>query len=185
LWLLACVTVCAADGGDGGPEALQLVRNGRSYYQIVIPREPSFDEERAAQELAAVIRQISGAELRIVADNHAFAKREIIIGRNRHTERAGVAIDYDRLGREGFTLRTVGERLIIAGGPDRGVLYGVYALLEDYMGCRWFAPRVVRIPSPSIEITAIVRYSGPPRSQGPIFCQLRPNATRPSAVGMT
>jgi len=156
LRLLACVTVCAADGGDGGPEALQLVRDGRSYYQIVIPREPSFDEERAAQELAAVIRQISGAELRIVADNHAFAKREIIIGRNRHTERAGVAIDYDRLGREGFTLRTAGERLIIAGGPDRGVLYGVYALLEDYMGCRWFAPRVVRIPSsPSIEIPAI------------------------------
>ena len=35
---------------------------------------------------------------------------------------------------------------MIAGGPLRGNLYGVYGLLEDHLGCRWFAPGVSRIP---------------------------------------
>ena len=38
---------------------------------------------------------------------------------------------------------------VIAGGALRGTMYGVYGLLEDHMGCRWFAPGVSRIPKQS------------------------------------
>jgi hypothetical protein len=44
-------------------------------------------------------------------------------------------------------IRTSGGALYIAGGGDRGVLYGVYDLLERF-GCRWFLrmSAVSRIP---------------------------------------
>jgi hypothetical protein len=58
----------------------------------------------------------------------------------------GAAVDFAALGTEGYVIRTVGEHLIIAGGQLRGNMYGVYGLLEDHLGCRWFATDVSRIP---------------------------------------
>jgi hypothetical protein len=60
-------------------------------------------------------------------------------------KRAGLDVDALALGPESFHLRTVGRDLHILGGGPRGVLYGVYELLET-LGCRWFAPEVERIP---------------------------------------
>ncbi len=40
----------------------------------------------------------------------------------------------------------MGKHLVIAGGGLRGNLYGVYGLLEDHLGCRWFTPTLSRIP---------------------------------------
>ncbi len=52
----------------------------------------------------------------------------------------------DGLGAEGLVIRTVGNDLILAGGRPRGTLYAVYTFLEDHVGCRWWTPRVSRIP---------------------------------------
>jgi len=51
------------------------------------------------------------------------------------------------LGPEGYVIRTVGRHLVIAGGELRGNMYGVFGLLEDHLGCRWFAPGASRIPN--------------------------------------
>src|SRR6185436_14622538 len=56
-------------------------------------------------------------------------------------------IDVSKLGEDGFVLRTVGEGLWIAGATGRATLYGVYAFLEDYLGCRWYSSKVSRIPT--------------------------------------
>ena len=155
-WLLAWVAMGAGDAAGQAPGRLRLVTNGHSDYRIVVPRRASFDEQRAAEELQETIRQISHARLPIVTDEHPLAEHEIILGRNRHATQVGVRITYDRLSREGFTIRSAGQSLVIGGGPERGVLYGVYALLETYIGCRWFTPTASRIPSlRSIEIPAI------------------------------
>jgi len=155
-WLLACAAVCAAAGAGQAPGALRLVTNGHSDYRIVVPCRPSLDEQRAARELRAMVRRISGAELPIVTDEQPLAKHEIILGRSRHAERVGARVNFGRLGNEGFTIRTVGKHLIIGGGPERGTLYGVYTFLETYLGCRWFTTTVSRIPSTrDIEIPAI------------------------------
>src|SRR5262249_15681016 len=34
----------------------------------------------------------------------------------------------------------------IAGGRPRGTLYGVYALLEEKLGVRWFTPEIEHVP---------------------------------------
>ncbi|MCX7429320.1 MAG: DUF4838 domain-containing protein [Planctomycetia bacterium] len=86
------------------------------------------------------------ASLPIVSDQQPQGPKEIILGDNAHLRKLGVAIDFAALGQEGYVIRTVGECLLIAGGQLRGNMYGVYGLLEDHLGCRWFTPGLSRIP---------------------------------------
>jgi len=125
---------------------LLLADGGRSDYRIVLSREASPSEQHAARELQHFLREISGVELPIVTDDSARGNAEILLGDNAHLRALGVTVDWDRLGDEGFTLRTVGKHLVIAGGRLRGTMYGVYALLEEHLGCRWFSSQVSRIP---------------------------------------
>src|SRR5438477_9943045 len=75
--------------------------------------------------------------------------REILTGDNQHVRKLGINLALDKLGPEGFALRTVKNKLIIAGGRPRGTLYGVYTLLEEKLGVRWFTPEVEVVPRTS------------------------------------
>ena len=94
------------------------------------------------------LEEISGARLPIATDDGPATPREVLVGDSAHLAALGVEIDWDALGEEGFTLRTVGETLVIAGSDVRGAMYGVYHLLEEYLGCRWFSATVSRIVFP-------------------------------------
>ena len=123
-----------------------LADAGQSDYQIVIARATSPSVNHAAQELQLHLEKITGARLAIVADTEPERAREILVGKSSRLDALGVAVDWAALGKEGYVLRTVGERLVIAGGEPRGTLYGVYGLLEDHLGCRWFTPEIERVP---------------------------------------
>lgn len=81
------------------------------------------------------------------------------------------------LGDDGFVIRTSSGRperaprslpgdflattrhLAIAGGPKRGVMYGVVQFIEDYLGVRWLTPDVTHIPKAPESIPALdVRF---------------------------
>ena len=123
---------------------LELVANGRSNYSIAIARDASASERRGAEEFQRFIEEMSGARLPIVTGDRARG-RLVVIGRSSRTQGLKPAIPFERLGAEGFALRTAGRDVIIAGGRERGTMYGVYALLEK-LGCRWFSKDVSRIP---------------------------------------
>jgi len=125
---------------------LVLAENGKSSYQIVVADNASPSTKYGAQELQKFLEQMTGAKLLIVSDQQPKRPKEIILGNNAHLQELGVAIDFAALGKEGYVIRTVGERLVIAGGQVRGNMYGVYGFLEDHLGCRWFTPDVCRIP---------------------------------------
>ena len=55
-------------------------------------------------------------------------------------------VDFAKLGPDGFVLRVDGNRVIIAGGRPRGTLNGVYTLLEEKLGVRWFTPELETVP---------------------------------------
>lgn len=126
---------------------LVLAENGQSAYKIVVADDASPSTKHGAKELRMFLRQMTGAELPIVSDRQTQEPKEIILGDNVHLRKLGLNIDFAPLGDEGYLIRTVGESLIIAGGKLRGNMYGVYGLLEDHFGCRWFAPGVSRIPT--------------------------------------
>lgn len=150
--------------GDCLPAAereLTLAEGGRSQYVIVVPEKASPSTRYGAEELQRFLHQMTGVELPIRSDQSPPRAREIVLGRNAHLKQIGVNIDFDALGAEGYQIKTKGHHLIIAGGDLRGTMYGVYGLLEDHLGCRWFTPTVSRIPKherlvvPSIDETKV------------------------------
>ncbi len=57
------------------------------------------------------------------------------------------------LSKEACKLRAAGSRLVITGGSPRGTLYGVYTLLRDVVGCRFFAADTEFVPElPPVEL---------------------------------
>lgn len=122
--------------------AVTLARDGRSTYSIVLPRPALPSEERAASELQKYLEEMSGARLPIVAK---CASKTCIL----------LQPDAGAMGAEESRLRTDGKHLIISGGRPRGVMYGVYGLL-DKLGCRWYTSTVSRIPKRrTIELPAL------------------------------
>ena len=127
--------------------ALTLAAKNKSEYQIVVATNAPPSEQYAATELRDYIEKISGVPLPIVSDGSPSKAREILLGDNAHLRALRNQIDFPSLGQEGYILRTDGKRLIIAGGQPRGTLYGVYALLENHLGVRWFTPEVESVPA--------------------------------------
>ncbi len=125
---------------------LILADAGKSDFRIVVAADAGPSTQYAAKELQSFLKQISDAELPIVTDREPVAVHEIMLGPSSHLKALSTSIDFKRLGDEGYVIRAVGPHLVIAGGTKRGNLYGVYGLLEDHLGCRWFAPDVSRIP---------------------------------------
>jgi hypothetical protein len=143
--VLVVAVSCLLASGAWAAE-LVLAEGGKSDYQIVLADNASPSTRYGAEELQAFLAQMSGAKLPIVSDQKPMGPHEIILGDNAHLRELGANVDFKSLGAEGYVIRTVGQRLAIAGGPLRGNMYGVFGFLEDHLGCRWFAPGVSRIP---------------------------------------
>ena len=107
-------------------EPLVLAKGGQTDLRIVVAADATEPEKYAAQELATYLGKLSGATFPV--ENPATAGDKPAI-------RLTFAADF---GGEEYQLKVEGKGLAIAGGRPRGVLYGVYALLEDYLGVRWY-----------------------------------------------
>ena len=140
--LLACsiFMICSSSGQD-----ITLVETGRTKSRIVIPAASTATEQKAAAVMQNYIRRISGTRLKIVKDRKREKGNEILIGKvNRPVLES---VDQDALGQDGYVIRTTGKQLIIAGGTEKGTLYGVYTYLEKYLGCRKFSSGASYIPN--------------------------------------
>ena len=141
---------------------LSLAGKGASAYHIVISSNAIPSEHYAAEELQRYFQKITGARLPIVTDAEKAQRREILLGDNAHLGQLGLNIDCERLGPEDFILRTARDRLIIAGGKPRGTLYGVYTLLEEKLGVRWFTPEVELVPQTNRLVLAALNETRTP-----------------------
>ncbi|MEI6578673.1 MAG: DUF4838 domain-containing protein [Eubacteriales bacterium] len=146
-------------------EWLTLVNNGVSDYVIIKGANCSPSETTAAAELQKYIEQISSKTLEIKTDAIEAQTHEIIVGKTNREGVSSYTVDRAALGDEGFMVKVVGTKLVIAGGELRGTLYGVYNFLEQNLGCRWFTPQVTVIPSnTTVKIDATLNYT-----QKPVF----------------
>lgn len=126
-------------------ETMNITQDGSSGYVIVRGAACSPSELTAAQTLQDYIRQICGVTLPVVTDDTAAAAQEILVGKT-NREGFGYTVDRESLGDEGLMIKTVGQKLVIAGGEKRGTLYGVYTFLEEVLGCRWFTSSLIVVP---------------------------------------
>lgn len=127
---------------------LTLAQSGKTAYTILVPGRPTGPEQKAAEDLAKWLGEMTGATFRIVRERPGYrvTGREISIGNTRFALRTGVAKPETDLSRCGYSIAVRGSSLFILGGRQRGVINGVYCLLEEDLGCRWYAPGTQYIP---------------------------------------
>ncbi len=123
---------------------LVLVRDGHAAGGIVVPRNASETVRFAADELARYLGVISGAEVPIVTEGASVQGAPVYVGPTT-VGRAAVPDDLSRQSESVF-VRATADRVIIAGGSDRGTLFAVYRFLETFLGCRWPAPEIEYVP---------------------------------------
>jgi len=136
-----------APQGEPGP-LLALAEGGATEYVILLPRRPTGPEQKAAEDLALWLGQMTGATFPLVRERPGtrVTGREISIGRTRLAARVGVVDTGTDLSRCGYSIAVRGKSLFVLGGRQRGVINGVYCLLEEDLGCRWYAPGTQSIP---------------------------------------
>jgi len=142
--LLAAFTGPATAAPSNSPPTVRIAQDHVSDWRIVCPPPASPAIDWAATELQSYLAQISGCKLPIV--KRVRGKPALAIGL-----RPELAPDDRALlpppakGYDGYAVaivpatRKTPARIVIAGDNSRGVIYGVYDVLER-LGCRWFYP---------------------------------------------
>lgn len=131
-----------------------ITKGFESEYSIIYPFEPTESLQYAAEEMKAYIFKMTGASLPAFQDNRHVEDKEIVIG---YTNRGGYTEEEkEELGKEGFIIKTEGEKIFIIGSGVRGALYGVYSFLEEYCGVRFYTNDFEKVPTTaSLEVPAI------------------------------
>ena len=110
------------------------VRDRAPEYTIVHAADASPSVKYAARELRDFTERMTGVRLPI-ADSAPSSGKAVFLDPPRLA--SGVSRPSD-LGEDGFLLKAEAGNVYVFGGR-RGVLYGVYELLEKFGGCRWYA----------------------------------------------
>ncbi|MCC6795185.1 MAG: DUF4838 domain-containing protein [Candidatus Hydrogenedentes bacterium] len=152
---------CATTGS--APHDLFLAKDGVAQGRIIVGADAPPSTKYAAEELKRFLGEISGGTFEIAPDTVALKPGDIVLGCNaqfgKATKRKSL---YASLGNESYVIENTGRNLLIAGGEPRGTLYGVYALLEEDYGCRWFTPAVSKIPkTPTLKAPSSTRSVTP------------------------
>ena len=134
---------------DKEEQNIVLAEGEVSRYRIVIPAAATAHEVKASTVLQDYLLQISGAAIPIVPADKARSRFEIVLGQNERLDELRIGLNLNTLKEDGFLIKTDSMRLIIAGGNEKGTLYGVYTFLEKYLGCRMYSPKVKVIPKQS------------------------------------
>ena len=146
--------------GIAGAQTI-IVKNGKSEYHIVVRADADSIEKLAASQLQKYIFEISGATLPLDREPATF-DREFLVGRTNQTMRVLPEGTVDSLEPDGYLIRTAGEKVLICGGAHKGTLYGVYSLLEDYLGCRKYSAEVTLVPkNPTVKLPALNVFDNP------------------------
>ena len=147
-FLLSIITLvgmagCSLIGGKNTEEVIKyteykLVDNGKSDYKIVLPDEPTYDEEMAAWEVEALFEEATSIKLSTVSESevsYSDTAKWIVLGDTKYTENTDV--DVEAIPSDGFTVKTVGSNLFVLGN-SAGVVYGVYEFFEKAFGFEYY-----------------------------------------------
>ncbi|MBQ4244054.1 MAG: hypothetical protein II702_03975, partial [Clostridia bacterium] len=126
-------------------EPMYIAENGETDFTIVLPDGESPCLTTAANEFVSYVYKICGARIAVKSesDTQNF-ESTVLLGDTACSESLKPADD--GLAEDGFLIFSDGSHLIIRGGSERGTLYGVYTFLEEYLGVRWFTPKLEEVP---------------------------------------
>ena len=159
--MIRCVFIVVTLCTSLGLSAIAISEDAHAKAIIVVAAAAPEPEQHAAKELVGFLGQITGATFEIATQEKAGASC-IFVG-PAAARQADRQFSTEGLGAEGVVIRTVGDDLVLAGGPPRGTLYAVYTFLEDQLGCRWWSSTESTIPKkPTISVGEVNTQYVPP-----------------------
>ncbi|MGN0866648.1 MAG: DUF4838 domain-containing protein [Oligosphaeraceae bacterium] len=128
---------------------------------ILIPSQPAVQDRYAAELLSHFLQALYGEEFPVLPDKVRMGGPFLSVGNTSRAQAAGFALLEDW---QGYSLAEREGNLFFLGGRN-GALYAVLALLQEDLGCRFYAlgdPVLAPVPSGK-------RLSFVPRSYAPPF----------------
>ena len=149
--------------GKSGSELI-LAEEGKGIYTILLNKNPTTQDLKAAEELQTWLLQMTGTTLSIEKESREMKNnsRLISIGQTQLLKKSGLVSVSEDLKDEGYGIDQKGDILFLWGGHTRGVINAVYALLEEDLGCRWYSDECIVIPNRrTLRFTPVLRTYTP------------------------
>jgi hypothetical protein len=135
--------------GEAAKYPLPLVVDGKPLAGILCPEGATTNDTQAALELQKWVREITGATLEIYYGG--APGRSILIRTD------------SKLGDDGYSIRSKDLLVFLWGGKGRGLMNGVYALLEEDLGCRFYTSDSIVLPKTNTLILAPITRTNMPQ----------------------
>ncbi len=135
---IACILLTMVVAMPLWAEKIVLARDSQPQAVIVLPVKPHKKLQLAANDLQQYIKKICGVELKIVNSNKLVSGKAIYIGSNQllpASERPNAQTPPDQ-----YIIKVCNGNVFICGRTVTSSSWGVYSLLQDTFGIRWFAP---------------------------------------------
>ena len=118
---------------------ITLVKEGKPQCVIVVEQEPDSIVQYSSEFLRKYLKEMTGADIEIRKEPVTTQSDKIILKNLKRFQEQDLEEDE-------FFIIAEKNTLTIVGGPDKGVLYGVITLLEQFGGCRALAPGSIYVP---------------------------------------
>jgi hypothetical protein len=145
--------------------ALTLARGGRSDYAVVLAKDATELETKAAADLTEYLKKVTGAELPQVKEGEMLPKAHgIYVGQTLFALQSG--LDFREFTDEEYAIKTIGENLVITGNRPNGSWNAVCHFLQRQLGCRFFSwdcevvPRRETLPLTGIDVRRMPSFAG-------------------------
>lgn len=118
-----------------------IAKDGAAKATIVIAANAETKVQEAANDLAANLKVLTGADFSIVTDNDDVSGNRILVGASKKTDELGITFPKEHPGQEMFRV-IAGKDVLVLGGNDAGTYTGTkfaVTYLLEALGFGWFA----------------------------------------------
>ena len=114
---------------------INIINNNHTTYHIVHSVNSTEAERYACMELQKYLYLSTNTLIPVFSDKCMKRSKEIIIGSARDSQ---VSLELAGMSKEAFIIKEKDEEIYITGNSPRGILYGVYKFLEEFINFRCF-----------------------------------------------
>lgn len=145
LTLSACGTKSDGEGDKNNMNETPyyLIENSATDYKIVYPEARGSYIDIAVKELRTFLGEITpGITIKVSSDTgltHSADAKYISLGDTALLQSAGISVDKEKLGTDGYAIITKDQSVYLVGGSTHGTLFAVYEFLEKQFGYHFYA----------------------------------------------
>lgn len=139
-----------------------LVSDGVTDYKILLPAEPTANEQYAADELQYFIKEATGVRMLFHREGSGeLPEKFISVGDTQASREAGITPTYEELKSNGFVIQTIEDDCYIKGYGDMGTRNGAYEWLSYCFDYECYTPDAIQLTKtesrklPLIQVTRV------------------------------